>query len=492
MTPVAGAGPWGGVSTGLLLRLLIGLKLCLLAALAFNTRFVMDEFWTLSQTTWLWDGFFTTIWPEKSVLYVVFYDLARRIGTDSVSMLLIARAMTAGVAMITCALVWRIARHSGQSALMAALGVMVLLSFSNFMERGFRLRSEPLALLFALLALWVTMRGPADRTGRLILAGIFSGLAFLTTQKSIYFNVALGMALVVDALALRRPASALRRGTLLIGGWLIAVATYVLGFGGMAPLGVLRALFLGPIEVATVAHELYPGIRGFVGQTFVRNIALYIPCLAGLAVMLAGLPRLAPPQRIHAIFTLVMAVLVFTHDQPWPYVFTMVLPVLAICPGHLLTRSREGIGAKVVLMLLVAGISAGFVRNVAYFDHDNRVQLAFIRQAEALVPLGETYFDGIGMLPARRMAPRLWLDAMAVSRANAAGPDGALPNALAEERPELIIQSYRTDAIRPVIAGLVDTRYVHDGEDLLRLRQPGEAPQGGGPSATDLFQSVYD
>ena len=156
-----GATDWAPAMRAALL-----VKIGFLIVLSLNTRFVMDEFWTVAQTNWLWNGYFDTIWPEKAAGYVLFYDIARVTGWDAVSILLIARLLTAGLAIGVGAVVWRMARLMGHAPVMATLVVLVLFSFSNFIERGFRLRSEPLALLFAALALLTMMRGTADQGRR--------------------------------------------------------------------------------------------------------------------------------------------------------------------------------------------------------------------------------------------------------------------------------------------------------------------------------------
>ena len=126
--------------------------------------------------------------------FAVFIDLAHLIGWDARSMLLIGRMETAVLACGTLALVYAIARSLGQSRTRAALVVLVLLSFSNFIERIFETRAEPLATFFGTAALLAAVR--SDRRRGIVGAGVPGGLAFLATQKSIYFDVALGLAVI--------------------------------------------------------------------------------------------------------------------------------------------------------------------------------------------------------------------------------------------------------------------------------------------------------
>lgn len=464
MTPLlSGFGPhaalravWG----------LVAIKAALFCVLALNTRFVMDEFWHFAQANYLGAGFFETIFPEKAVGYAIFFKLGHWLGWDAQSKLAAARALSAALGLGLCALVYAMARRLGQDRLTAAAAVLGLLAFSTFMERGFRLRSEPLAILFAAAALWVCL-GDARRGRTVFCAGALSGLAFVTTQKAAYFNLGLGVALVAAALTARAPGLALRRGAWLLAGWGAAVAVYALALGGAAPGPVLRALVLGPVEVALHGGDLYPDIRVFLLQTVQRNALAYALCAIGLALAAAGWRRMDQAGRIHLVFTLVVAGLVFAHDQPWPYVFTMALPFLA--PYGALALARLAAlprGPLAALALGAAVLAPGFARNLAYLEHDNRAQLAVVRTGEALIPPGAGYFDGIGMIPTREMAPRVWLDAMGMEAALRGGPQSAAARIFATDPPEVVIESYRLARLGPVIGRVLSESYVRVADNI--------------------------
>src|SRR5690606_16639086 len=141
------------------------------------------------------------------------------------------------------------ARRLRLTPIEAALASLLLMGFSNFMERSFELRSEPLAILLSAMALLTMMRGTADSTRRLFIAGVLCGLSFVTTQKAVYFNVALGAGLLLDALLAGRYAAMMHRGGMLILGWAAVVVIYAASFGGLNPGLVLNALLFGPLEV---------------------------------------------------------------------------------------------------------------------------------------------------------------------------------------------------------------------------------------------------
>lgn len=451
---------------------LVAVKLVVLTVLAFNTRLVMDEFWHLHQTFYLFNGFFDAVWPEKAVLYTPYLKLSALLSWDAASQILAARGLAALLAIALVGVVYAISRAAGHARLAALAVCLVLLGFSNFIERSFRLQSEPQAILLAAIALWIVVRGPTDRLRTIALAGIFSGLAFVTTQKSVYFNVALGAGLVLDALAQRSVKQAAWRALALIGGWAVAVVAYAVVFGGWNAPALIGWTFTGPLEVAATAQDDYTDLGRFVTQTLRRNTVLYAVCVLGLSLQLGSFRRLAPGARVHVVFTLVISLLVFTHNQPWPYVFNMALPFLAFyaVPAFVLL-GKAAVGRGLVLTLFAAALLLGFVRNVQYFAHDNRRQLAVVRAAEAEVPVGQSYFDGTGMLPNRAMLPYLWLDAMGVRKTLEAGAAAPLLQGLRQTPPTLIIDSYRTEALAALLDPLLDKSHVQVG---LNLRVPGQ------------------
>ncbi|MFV2054384.1 glycosyltransferase family 39 protein [Aliiroseovarius sp. YM-037] len=458
-------------TSGLVIKLVmvaLALKIVTLFALALNTRFVMDEFWQFHQAYYVFNGIFETIWPEKTVFYVAVFKIAGVLGNDAVSELLIARVLSAGLATLLVGVVYLTSRTLGHTRFQALLVAVLLLSFSTFIERSFRLRSEPVAILFAATAVWVVVRAPADRVRTLLIAGFLSGLAFVSTQKSVYFNVALGAGLVIDALASLNIRSALVRSALLILGWIAAVVSYAVMFGGGDALRVLQLTFFGPLEVATTAQSYYADLRVYLYQTLSRNALLYLLCFCGVGLQAVRFMKLRSGDRIHLVATLVMALLVFTHNQPWPYVFTMVLPFLAPYAMIVYRRLSEvSARANVLLLVFAALITISCVRNVQYFDHDNRAQLSVVRMAESLTGQDDTYFDGIGMLPNRTMQPYSWLDAMWVHKTREAGADSDLMRGLEQHYPAVIIQSYRTKALAELLEPLIAQSYVAVGNNIL-------------------------
>lgn len=446
----------------------ITVKIVILFVLAVNTRFVMDEFWQFGQSKYLFNGFFETIWPAKAVGYAVFYEPSHWLGWDAQSMLLFGRLQTALLGCGTIALIYAIARSMDESRLRALVTILVLLCFSTFMERIFRTRSEPLALFFAAAALYAAVGWGGSRSRHLLIAGVLSGLAFLATQKAAYFNLALGLALSADALLAGSLRLALKRGLLLVAGWTLPIILYCIAFGGADALVIARNLVLGPVEVATRGSGDYGGLWQFILQTLLRNAPQYLVCFAGLALALRHLRELSPERRIALVFTVVMCLLVFLHNQPWPYVFIMVVPFLALWAPTFGDSYGTTAERRRFLMIGVALLfAASSWRNYHYLAHDNEPQRTLVTEVEHLLDPTETYFDGIGMLPNRYESTRLWMDQKRVNVTLEEGSNSVLMRSLLERPPKVLILTYRIGKVASLVLPVLKDRYVKIAPNIL-------------------------
>ena len=426
---------------------LVALKIVILFVLAWNSRFVMDEFVQFGWAKYLGNGLFDTIWPVKAAGYAVFYKLAHLLGWDATSMLLIGRMQTALLGCATLAVIYGCARAIGEDRPRALLIVLVLLSFSNFIERIFRTITEPLAVFFAAAALLVVLRGRADQARTVLAAGVLSGLAFLATQKSIYFNVALGLALVTDAALARRFVAVFTRGALLVLGWTLPIAVYCLAFGGSDPAAIAQHLFVGPVATPrpaaptpTAACDFMSGRRCSATPSSISSVSPEWRCRCGAFSHF-------DQKKAHCAG-------VFRHHhgagvrpQPaWPYVFIMALPFMALWSLTLFDRigEQKPLQLRVAYAALAVAIAMSFVMNLFYLRIDNRGQAPdLVARAEALVAPGESDFDGVGMLPNRSEPTTLWLDRAAVLSTLREGKQSDAYRSLAGHPTKVILWSYR-------------------------------------------------
>ncbi|MEP2612537.1 DUF7055 domain-containing protein [Marinobacter alexandrii] len=467
-----------------ILLAVLAIKITLLFALSINSVFVMDEFVQLGFSKYLGNGLFDTIWPVKAVGYAVFYKLAHLLGWDAVSTLMIGRVMTAVLGCTIITMVYCGVRAMKVSRAQALLVVVALLSFSTFIERIFRTRSEPLAVFFAMASLMILLRGgPTAR--RIVIAGILTGLAFVTTQKSIYFNVALGGALLVDAIFLKDIRLAFSRGALLVGGWLIPVAVYCVAFGGLSPMPVLHNLIFGPTELVSTVPALYEGMSRFILDTLSKNALLYLICLAGIGIELTRINRLESRTRVALVFTALTTLFVFLHNQPWPYIFVMALPFMVMwLPSLLRIMANRSRHLPLALVLIITAIVTSFFRNAVYLTQfGNADQLAVVRNAESLSSEAELYFDGVGMLPNRSEPSPLWLDLPLILRTQERGTRSELYAIFSQTPPHTVIRTYRLEGVEPVIRQRLRQSYVKVAANILL---PGQALRLGEATVFDV------
>lgn len=436
-------------------------KAVLLFIFAFRLQFVMDEFWQLGQAKYLFNDLFHTKWPAKAVGYAVFYLPAHELGNSAVSVLTLGRLQAALLGCGTCVLTYLIAIRLGEDRLRALIIVLLLLCFSNMMERLFRTRAEPVALFFGAFALYVMVGAKVDQAGRLFVAGVLSGLSFLSTQKAIYFNFGLGAALFLEGALSGRYRNAVARGALLVSGWAFAVAVYCLIFGGSNPERILENIFFGPVEVAVNGGIPYSNLRIYLYQTLIRNFFLYIACFVGIATTFLGWRNLTEQQRIALIFTSIVSLLVAVHNQPWPYVFIMAQPFLVLWVLRFLDVFPKGDrNRKTFIAMIGFQIVGSFASNILTLNESNATQLAVVKKADRLLRTGEEYFDGTGMLPNRRESTSLWLDARNVMKTLDQKSASEAAVGLKENPPKLIIWSYRMLNIEPVVGDWIERHYV--------------------------------
>lgn len=475
-----------------ILLILCTTKVCLLLMMAVTSRYVADEYQQAGYARQIETGFYQALDPVKTVLYAYFYRFAHQVSDSAVELMLVARLQGFVLALGMALLVFGATRRLGGGRTEGLFAVWVLLSFSTFMERAYRVRSDTLATFLALAGLWVAVgdrRGSdstADRPPSLrrpLLVGLLVGAAFLSTQKTAYHALAFGLGYVGvglrDALSGGVAASKLRdllRSLLpavsFCGGWAVSVLAYAVYFGGLDALHVLSVVFLDPLEFALHADEAYGNWWMFLYQTFNRNQLAYGMCFAGLALALVRWRRL-PSQRLLALtVALVLTLLVLNHNQPWPYVFVLLLPFLApwsvevvdwLAPRETSHGSSQSGRRAAVLLLFTAILVLAFPRNFFFLNSNNRLQNQIVAKAEALLGPEDHYADGLGMIPTRpRAGEQWWWDAatLIAIRNSAAKQDFTVMNDTFLDQPKLWIINYRVEAVEFLLRSSFPLSYV--------------------------------
>jgi len=437
-------------------------KLGLLSIYAVHTQYVMDEYWQGGESLYLRD-FYATYDPVKTVLYTYFFAFARFVTNTSSELMRVARLQSLVLVFAMLALLWKTWRHAlelKRDEALFALGV--LLSFSNFMERAARVRSDHVALFFDVAAVAVVCRGNITSRWRAFFGGALIGLAFLSTQKAAFAALAMGTAMTITLLTTAGIRRTIITGASCLGGFLVALGAYALYFSGRGFNSVIKPAMTRPMDIVVNAETYYPNMRYYVWQTLSRNWLPYLLTVVGLAIAAANWKRATPAQRFAMIFSVVFATLVFTHNQPWPYVFVSAMVFLA--PWSAMVR----VGALVRIVLLLA-LSFSFVRNVHYLEKDNALQDAVSDQAERLLAPADRYVDGLGMITTRRQAGHVWWDGMAIQRLRYDASKGIFSDfaPMIADQPKLFILNYRVLGVAPILRTLFEHSYVRVHRNIL-------------------------
>ncbi|HEX7578665.1 MAG TPA: hypothetical protein VF580_01600 [Thermoanaerobaculia bacterium] len=451
-----------------LLFILVKLPLLVLAAL--RARIVMDEFFQGAISIVVPDGFYHGYDPIKTVLYAYVFDVARRVTHDAASLMLAARVEGLVLALIVAFLVGWMGKRLGRTTPETLFAVAVLLSFSNFMERSFRVRSDSVSVFFIAGAMTAATWPGASAAA---VSGVLAGAAFLSTQKAAFAVAALGIGWVSGAL---RPASKTRaygEALAFAAGFALAVLGYAAWFGGFGTgaLAVVRMVFLSPLDFAARSLTYYSGLELYVTQTLERNVLPYALCAAGVLLATLRIRELSDAARRLLIVALVVPPCVFFGVQTWPYVFVLPIVVLAVFSPEVprfVARRAPGLAAPVLLILL-AGLAFSLARNVRYLRASNEDQLSIVRVVENLLGPEDRYLDGTWMIATRRHAGKIWWDAQgirAIVESANRGDFTELDAAFAEQ-PKVVILNYRTQTLGPLLARYVVRSYVRAAPNAL-------------------------
>lgn len=395
----------------------------------------------------------------------------------------------------------------------ALFAAAMLLAFSNFLGSSIQVRSDVMATALSLPALWVlTMR----RSPRLayLLAGLSLGVAFVTTQKAVYFVVAFAVALSIRSWSeLGSLRAATRRvaelGVLAALGFALPVAAMFLVYwrlGALAPM-IEQVFALG--ARAGLAAETYRGTWVHVPETLGRNPGIWLLGVAGAGGLLArGLRRrvgehaasIDPRLAAAGAWTLVLLLLYLQHTSKFPYVFINLAPGLALCGAVILIRLAEAAFAPPIeidwrtlcwSIAVVAMLVLYPAYHVSKSMHSDllETQREIMNRVDALTAPTDAVFDGIGIATTRAKATpwsmmARWFDE------RAAGADYEVLGYLRQREPKVMIWNYRLPGLRRDEREFLERHFVNEWANIWVV---GASTVAGGEqpdSTVDLLASA--
>lgn len=449
-----------------------GLMMVLFVVVSWQARFVMDEF-NLFQglRSFSKHSLYQTLDPIKTVFGTELFRIAT-LASDSVGIMRAGRVLGLCAALGTMVGIFLISRELWPQARYRLLVLVSALSYSNVFERAFRIRTDTLALTFATGSLLFLVRS-GRRRSNLLLSGALMGLSFLCTQKAVYLLAACFIALIVATWLESGWWKALSDGVIFATGWLVVFMGYAIYFGGASWWRIITMVLVGPRFVLDGTAS-FSGLGMFINQTLTRNLVPYAISLAGLSIALARWKAAAFPIRVALIATLIVTILIFQHDQPWPYVFVwpQVLLSLWVIPLTDWISERGWLTRNQAVLALTFLATLSLPRQVRYLNHTNTGQISVMIQAENLLEPKDTYFDGIGMIVDRDIAgnyPGWWWDTPTIANIRAAlrSRDASALQSVMDAHPKLWILNYRILIMSDVVQRMVAGGYVRISPSLL-------------------------
>ena len=449
-----------------------GIMLLLFIAVSWQARFVMDEF-NLFQCLRSFSKYslYRPFDPIKTVLGTEIFRIAT-LASSSVGTMLAGRVLGLCAALGTLTAIFFVSRDLWPRTKHRVLIIICTLSYSNFFERAFRIRTDTIALTLAIGSLLLMVRSKRRRT-YIFFSGVLIGLSFLCTQKSVYFLVAYFVALLVASRSVVGWRQSFLDGLFFMSGWLAAFMAYAIYFGGTGWWRVIYMVLLGPRFVLQGSAS-FSGLGMFIYQTFTRNLLPYALSLTGLILALVRWKSADFPVRFTLIATLIITALVFNHDQPWPYVFVWpqaFLPLWVI-PLADWASERRWLTRNQAVLAIAFLATLSLPRQIRYLNHTNQGQILVMAEAEGLLEPQSTYFDGIGMIVNRDIAgdyPGWWWDTPTISRIRTAlrSGDASVLLSVMNSHPKLWIINYRILNMSDIVQRMVAGGYVRISPNLL-------------------------
>ena len=448
------------------------LMLALFAVVSWRARFVMDEFNMFQGLrSFSKHSLYHTLDPIKTVFGTELFRIAT-LASDSVIIMRAGRVLGLVAALVTMAGIYLISRELWPQARYRLLVLVGALSYSNVFERAFRIRTDTLALTFATGSLLFLIRSRRRRS-HLLLSGALMGLSFLCTQKAVYLLAACFTALVVATWLESGWRRAFHDGLRYAIGWWAAFLAYAIWFGGTGWWRVITMVLIGP-RLVLEGTASFSGLDMFIFQTLTRNLIPYAISLTGLVITLARWKTATFPIRVALITTLIVTLLIFHHDQPWPYVFVwpQVFLCLWVIPIVDWVSERGWLAPNPAVLALTLLATLSLPRQIRYLKHTNTEQISVMVQAESLLEPRSTYFDGIGMIVDRDIAgdyPGWWWDTPTIAHIRAAlrSRDASALKSVMDAHPKLWILNYRMLIMSDIVQRMVAGGYVRISPVLL-------------------------
>lgn len=341
-------------------------------------------------------------------------------------------------------------------------GLVSLVLVSTFLERSSELRVDMLTAWFGLAGLLLLLNR------RLVLAGVFTGLSFLVSQKGVYYSFAICVSYGSYCLIWLPLRDALKSCFLLSVSILVPIAIYIILWASVSGFEqVITGIFLRNTHI--VFDDIYQDMNRFWFQMIRRNLIFFI--IVGVSFVYffvqACKRRIGKKSAIIALYSLVLLLLCVSNKQPWPYFFVLLLPTLALLmvafSDDLMGSVEKKCVVRVASILIVVSFTMFLIRFPLVVARDNYYQKETITLLESMLPSNGTYFSGFNASLKFRHISGIglsWLDVRSLKKLWAA-EDGAVVLAIKKDMPMLILDNYRIQKLPPDTKNFLANSYTN-------------------------------
>jgi len=416
-------------------------------------------------------------------------------------------------AMILIALCTYLIAYNVLGARIAPLSLVLLFSFSSFLDRSFRIRADVISTLMSLPALFLVTASVLTPL-RLAFAGFFLGMALLTTQKALYFVIAFAVALIgrhirrygFQLFMLRR---ILVDGLISAGGFLVPVGAIVAWakLSGCLEEFIQQCVYWA-LDVGFV-NEAYTSTIKYLWQSLERNPVFWLLAMIGIiALLLESLRRAAPqekeicntantvaPGMALGLWSLTLVLLYWQHKTKFPYIFVNVAPCLAICGALPLGRIWLGTILPPRFpdwkhLTLLAGFMYFFMYT-PYLHHERNLkegrigrQADVMNRVDSITDPEDKVFDGVGVVVSRGKATPYSITSRWVMERRAGAKYNVI-DWLRKSEPKVMLKSYRIKRLSSKERRFIKSRFVKDW-DIVYVVGSSVSHKGNAPTAKKI------
>lgn len=373
--------------------------------------------------------------------------------------------------------------------------VLLLCCFTTFLERSFRIRTDLLSTLFSMPAL-VVLSGSFISGPLLIISGFFLGLAFLTTQKAIYFIVSFYATIIISRIYLTGINMAglkklVVECSAILTGLIIPISILILYiFSSGTTNNFFKQCFFHAMQAGLI-EKTYSYTWNYLAQSLQNDIFFWVLGIAGIFVLLFETLELIKNKALISsckiktdrniismgVWSITILFFIIHHEIKFPYVFINIAPTLSICgslilvqllqPGHLNAPKKEIkfklCGFSIVFFLLLTSVK--WHHSALQQSSILQSQKAVMTRLDNITKNNDAVFDGIGIAVTRKKATPYSFTARWYNERRA-DPEFNIIETIKRTQPKALINNYRLNRLQKNEIQFLENHFVHDWANI--------------------------